>query len=180
MQLVRLSRFVLRDEQWKGTENAICCRGNNNKSCRGTTIFWFPCRFKRWQYTLCMVLFFIQTPCCQPAVIIDNGSGHVKASCFHHFCFERPLPLSILFRSGPLGLLDQFLAHLFCIQWTFPGWNRWWRSPTLHFPCSGWKTEAWCDDARTCHINTSDCLVSNCFILQWMQCMHAMYATNVS
>lgn len=60
MQLVRLRRFVLGDEQWKGTENAVCCIGNSNKSCCRTTIISVSMSFQmaNWYFMHCFCSLF--------------------------------------------------------------------------------------------------------------------------
>ena len=154
MQLVRLRRFVLGDEQWKGTENAVCCTGNSTKSCCGTTIISVSMSFQmaNWYFILCIgfVLY------CETLLSASGDHWQRLRAC-------QGLLLSSLFLGTCLDY-DPFLLHPM-----FPGWNRRWRSPTVHFPCSGWKTEAWCDDARTFHVNSSECLVANCLKRKCMQ-----------
>ena len=61
---------------------------------------------------------------CQPAVIIDNGSGHVKANLLLS-CACRVLSFNVL-----------------------AGRSCWRRSTPMCFPCRRWQAKARCNDAR--------------------------------
>lgn len=106
--------------QWQGNDVLVC-------SC---DLFTSICEKMQTSFSKFDVFFWRLL--CQPAVIIDNGSGHVKA------CI---LQLTFFFvNDGYNG------SHWELIS----GWHCWWRSASMHFPSRGRKAEAWRDDARTC------------------------------